>query len=102
MIFDDSLSAVDSKTEKNILHTLKTKMKDTTTILISHRISTIQHADQIIVLDGGKIIERGTHQTLLKIDGVYKKMHNQQLTGLNVHSPHSHDGKPIAIKRRNR
>jgi len=101
MIFDDSLSAVDSKTEKNILHTLKTKMKDNTTILISHRISTIQHADQIIVLDGGKIIERGTHQTLLRNDGIYKKMHNQQLTGLNVNPSHSH-GKPIAIKRRNR
>ncbi|MGN7296959.1 ABC transporter ATP-binding protein [Ferdinandcohnia sp. SAFN-114] len=101
MIFDDSLSAVDSKTEKNILHTLKTKMKDTTTILISHRISTIQHADQIIVLDGGKIIERGTHHALLRNDGVYKKMHNQQLTGLNVNPSHSH-GKPIAIKRRNR
>ncbi len=101
MIFDDSLSAVDSKTEKNILHTLKTKMKETTTILISHRISTIQHADQIIVLDQGKIIERGTHQTLLKNNGVYKKMHNQQLTGLNVH-PADSNGKPIAIKRRNR
>ncbi len=100
MIFDDSLSAVDSKTEKNILHTLKTNMKETTTILISHRISTIQHADQIIVLDGGKIIERGTHQTLLRNDGVYKKMHHQQLTGLNVNPSHSH-GKPIAIKRRN-
>lgn len=99
MIFDDSLSAVDSKTEKNILHTLKTKLKRSTTILISHRISTIQHADQIIVLDNGRIIEHGTHQTLIEKDGLYKKMYVQQTTGLSI-LPLPYKGKKLAIKRR--
>ncbi|WP_453995750.1 ABC transporter ATP-binding protein [Bacillus nitroreducens] len=99
MIFDDSLSAVDSKTEKNILHTLKTKLKRSTTILISHRISTIQHADQIIVLDNGRIIEHGTHQTLIEKDGLYKKMYVQQTTGLSIFPP-PYKGKKLAIKRR--
>lgn len=99
MIFDDSLSAVDSKTEKNILNTLKTKMKESTTILISHRISTIQHADQIIVLDSGKIVEHGTHPSLIEHDGIYKKMYVQQSSGLTIQLPHS-KGKKIAIKRR--
>ncbi|MCC3357132.1 ABC transporter ATP-binding protein [Bacillus sp. REN16] len=100
MIFDDSLSAVDSKTEKNILHTMKTKMKGSTTIIISHRISTIQHADQIIVLDKGKIIEHGTHESLLTKEGFYKKMYTQQLTGLHVQQPIDSQGKKFAIKRR--
>ncbi|MBT2654705.1 ABC transporter ATP-binding protein [Bacillus sp. ISL-18] len=82
IIFDDSLSAVDSKTEANILKTLRTEMKGRTSIIISHRISTIQEADQIIVLDKGEIVERGTHQSLLKGDGIYKKMYTQQITGL--------------------
>lgn len=99
MIFDDSLSAVDSKTEKNILHTLKTKLKRSTTILISHRISTIQHADQIIVLDNGRIIEHGTHQTLIEKEGLYKKMYVQQTTGLSI-LPLPYKGKKLAIKRR--
>ncbi|WP_449536513.1 ABC transporter ATP-binding protein [Ferdinandcohnia sp. Marseille-Q9671] len=102
MIFDDSLSAVDSKTEKNILHTIKTKMEGSTTIIISHRISTIQHADQIIVMDGGMIVERGTHKSLLSKNGIYKKMHVQQQTGLDLQQPLSSNGKKIAIKRRDR
>lgn len=78
MIFDDSLSAVDAKTEEKILHTLKTEMKDKTSIIISHRISTIQHADQIIIMEKGQIVERGTHETLLNKNGIYKNMYVQQ------------------------
>jgi len=104
IIFDDSLSAVDSKTEANILSTLRTEMKGRTSIIISHRISTIQDADQIIVLDKGEIVERGTHLSLLKEDGIYKKMYTQQITGLtSVQSkrPVIYE-KKIVIKRRGR
>ncbi|PMC40706.1 ABC transporter ATP-binding protein [Bacillus sp. UMB0899] len=78
MIFDDSLSAVDAKTEEKILHTLKTEMRGRTSIMISHRISTIQHADQIIVMEKGQIVEQGTHETLLRKNGIYKNMYMQQ------------------------
>jgi ATP-binding cassette, subfamily B, multidrug efflux pump len=99
IIFDDSLSAVDSKTESNILNTLRSQMKSRTTIIISHRISTIQEADQIIVLDKGEIVERGTHQSLLKENGIYKKMYTQQIT--EVSSP-SLNGSKIFLKKRRR
>lgn len=99
IIFDDSLSAVDSKTESNILNTLRTQMKSRTSIIISHRISTIQEADQIIVLDKGEIVERGTHQSLLKQDGIYKKMFTQQTTEFS--SP-TLNGRKILIKKRRR
>ncbi|PLS05326.1 ABC transporter ATP-binding protein [Neobacillus cucumis] len=102
IIFDDSLSAVDSKTETNILNTLRTEMKGRTSIIISHRISTIQEADQIIVLDQGEIVERGTHLSLLKEDGIYKKMYSQQtteLTFIQAKLPSIQERK-ILIKRR--
>ncbi len=102
IILDDSLSAVDSKTESNILKTLSTEMRGRTAIIISHRISTIQEADQIIVLEAGEIVERGTHQTLLKEEGIYKKMYAQQTTQhIPIHSkfPAVHERK-ILIKRR--
>lgn len=97
IIFDDSLSAVDSKTETKILNTLKTQMKSRTSIIISHRISTIKEADQIIVLDNGEIVERGTHQSLLKQDGIYQKMFTQQTTEFS--SP-TLNGRKILIKKR--
>jgi ATP-binding cassette, subfamily B, multidrug efflux pump len=99
IIFDDSLSAVDSKTETNILKTLRTQMKSRTSIIISHRISTIQEADQIIVLDKGEIVERGTHQSLLKQNGIYKNMFAQQITEFS--SP-TLNGRKILIKKRRR
>ncbi|MCM3724773.1 ABC transporter ATP-binding protein/permease [Neobacillus cucumis] len=102
MIFDHSLSAVDSKTEANILRTLRTEMKGRTSIIISHRISTIQDADQIIVMDNGEIVERGTHLTLLRENGIYKKMYDQQTTELTLVQskfPSIHERK-ILIKRR--
>lgn len=79
LIFDDSLSAVDTETESLILAELKKEMKNRTSIIISHRISTIQHADQIIVMDEGRIIERGDHAELVKQGGVYAKMYYHQL-----------------------
>ena len=79
LIFDDSLSAVDTKTEENILQNLKSISKDITTIIISHRISSIKNADTIIVLDKGKITQKGTHKELLLAKGYYKDIYTQQL-----------------------
>ena len=80
LILDDSLSAVDAKTENIILENLKEERKGKTTIITAHRLSAIVHADLIIVMDNGKIIERGTHDELLAKDGWYKETYsNQQL-----------------------
>jgi ATP-binding cassette subfamily B multidrug efflux pump len=79
LILDDSLSAVDTQTEERILTRLRDVMEGRTTILISHRVSTVQNADQIIVLRDGKIIERGTHDQLLTSDGYYADLHRKQL-----------------------
>ena len=79
LILDDSLSAVDTKTEESILTHLKEASKDITTILIAHRLSTIQHADEIIVLDDGAIVERGTHAELLEQNGIYMDLYQKQL-----------------------
>lgn len=102
IIFDDSLSAVDSKTESIILNTMRSEMKSRTSIIISHRISTIQEADQIILLDQGEIVESGTHQSLLKKNGIYKKMFAQQTTDLSfAHSSFPPlNGRKILIKKR--
>lgn len=78
MILDDSLSAVDAKTEEEILSGLRSLRDDQTTIIIAHRLSSLMHADEIIVLDDGKVAERGTHAELLKNDGWYKEMYNKQ------------------------
>jgi ATP-binding cassette subfamily B protein len=79
LIFDDSLSAVDTRTEEEILNNLGRKMAGRTTILIAHRVSTIKNADQILVLDEGKIVERGTHESLLEERGNYFELYERQL-----------------------
>ena len=79
LIFDDCLSAVDTETEEKILAHLKDLMNGKTTVIISHRVSSVKHADQIIVLDKGSIIERGTHEALLKLDGAYASLYQKQL-----------------------
>ena len=79
LILDDSLSAVDTKTEEKILEGLKQIMKNRTSIIIAHRISTIKDADEIIVLDEGKIIERGTHEQLVALNGLYNSIYQKQL-----------------------
>jgi ATP-binding cassette subfamily B protein len=80
LIFDDSLSAVDSVTDAKIRANLKKHFDGATVIIISHRITTIMHADNIIVLEGGKIIESGTNEQLLQQDGEYKKIYDLQMS----------------------
>ncbi len=79
LIFDDCLSAVDTKTENIILSNIKSESKKTTCIIISHRISTIKHVDKIIVLKKGEIVEKGTHDQLIKLKGIYSEMNVKQL-----------------------
>ena len=79
LIFDDCLSAVDTETEERILNNLKEVIDKRTTLIISHRVSSVKNADDIIVLDGGEIVERGTHDELMKAEGYYKSMYDQQL-----------------------
>ncbi|WP_282073833.1 ABC transporter ATP-binding protein [Polaribacter atrinae] len=79
LIFDDCLSAVDTETEEKILSNLERISKNITTFIISHRISSAKNADKIIVLDQGKIIQQGTHNQLIAIEGYYKDLYDQQL-----------------------
>lgn len=78
LILDDSLSAVDTHTEESILKELASVMKDRTTFLISHRISTVALSDFVIVLERGKIIQQGPHEELLQQEGLYKELHEKQ------------------------
>ncbi len=79
LILDDSLSAVDTKTENTILNSLKEIMRDRTTVIISHRVSSAKLADKILVLDDGVIVEQGTNESLLAQSGVYKELYDKQL-----------------------
>jgi ATP-binding cassette subfamily B protein len=78
LILDDALSAVDAKTEEAILHNLKEFRQDKTTIIAAHRLSSVMHAKEILVIDEGKIVERGTHEELLALNGWYGRMWDKQ------------------------
>lgn len=78
LILDDSLSAVDASTEESIIRALKETRKDKTTIISAHRLSAIQHADLILVLDDGEVVERGRHEELMLLEGWYASMYQQQ------------------------
>ena len=79
LIFDDCLSAVDTETEDIILTNLQEVMKDKTSIIISHRVSSVKNADTILVLHEGEIIEQGTHEELIEVKGNYYQTYQNQL-----------------------
>ncbi|MEC8133960.1 MAG: ATP-binding cassette domain-containing protein, partial [Bacteroidota bacterium] len=79
LLLDDCLSAVDTETEKEILNNLNKITKNRTTLIVSHRISSVKNADHIIVLELGKIIQQGTHNQLISKDGYYKALYEKQL-----------------------
>lgn len=84
LVLDDSLSAVDTHTENVILNNLSRIMQGKTSIIISHRVSSAKLADKIVVLDGGKIVETGTHESLMALNGVYFELHEKQLKSEEV------------------
>ena len=79
LILDDALSAVDTYTEEEILSRLQVVMRQRTSIIVSHRVSTVRDADEILVLDAGHIAERGTHDQLIRQNGLYAELHRKQL-----------------------
>jgi ATP-binding cassette subfamily B protein len=79
LVLDDALSAVDTYTEEEILSRLKSVMRQRTSIIVSHRISTVRHADRIFVLERGRIVERGTHDELVRHGGIYADLYRKQL-----------------------
>ena len=80
MVFDDSLSAVDAETDALIRQELHKNLGDSTVILIAHRITTLMHADCILVMDKGEIAEIGTHEELMEKNGIYRKIYDMQMT----------------------
>lgn len=80
LILDDCLSALDNETEEKIILSLKSILKNTTTIITSHRLSSVQNLNEIIVLDKGKIIQKGNHELLINQNGYYKDVYSKQLT----------------------
>ncbi len=91
MIFDDSLSAVDAETDAKIRASLKENVGDATVILIAHRITTLMNADQIIVMDQGRIAERGTHEQLLEKNGIYRRIYDLQMQQSEVEEEADHE-----------
>lgn len=86
MVFDDSLSAVDAETDAKIRHALKEHTGDSTVILIAHRITTLMNADNIIVLDKGRIVQQGTHEELIRQEGIYKRIYELQVNASTIGS----------------
>jgi ATP-binding cassette subfamily B protein len=74
LILDDALSAVDTQTESHILEALRRRRGHHTTLLIAHRLSTLQHADEILVLEHGRVVQRGTHEQLMNVEGMYRRL----------------------------
>jgi ATP-binding cassette subfamily B protein len=78
LLLDDCLSSVDTYTEEAILRELMAVMKSRTSVLVSHRVSTVRHADEIVVLDEGRVAEQGTHEALLALGGIYAELYRRQ------------------------
>ena len=96
-IFDDSFSALDYKTDVTLRHALAEKTRESTVLIVAQRISTILHAEQILVLDDGKIVGKGTHAELLKNCEVYREIAESQLSRAELESAVQTDGKEEKI-----
>lgn len=79
LVLDEATANIDTETESLITQALETLMEGRTTIMVAHRLSTIQHADKILVMHKGEVMESGSHQELLAKDGMYKKLYDLQL-----------------------
>lgn len=95
IVFDEATSALDSKTEQEILEALREVSRGRTTLVIAHRLSTIVDSDEIVVLDAGRVAERGTHWELLRKDGLYAAMWQRQAEGADA----GRDGSPLQMAR---
>ena len=78
LLLDDCFSSVDTETEENILGALREERRGRTTLLVSHRVSTVRHADRIVILEDGRIVEEGSHAELLRLDGFYANLDRVQ------------------------
>jgi ABC-type multidrug transport system fused ATPase/permease subunit len=78
LLLDDSLSAVDTRTEQRILKALRAHQSNRSTIIIAHRTTSVEHADEIVVLDRGRVVQRGDHATLVRQGGIYADMVRRQ------------------------
>ena len=97
LILDDSLSAVDTDTESRILDSLKQRRAQQTTIIVAHRLSSVMHADKILMLDKGRVVQQGTHEELSSEKGIYRKLCEIQgaIQQQIEHDLHSIDGVPL-------
>jgi ATP-binding cassette subfamily B multidrug efflux pump len=86
LILDEATSSVDTRTEVLIQHAMRELMRGRTTFVIAHRLSTIRNADLILMLEHGRIVERGTHHELLKADGHYAALYHSQFAGRVAHA----------------
>jgi ATP-binding cassette subfamily B protein len=83
LILDEATSNVDTRTEQQIQAAMRQLMQDKTCFVIAHRLSTIRSADHILVLDGGKVVEQGSHESLMAAGGVYRKLYESQFDAVS-------------------
>ena len=99
LILDDSLSSVDTQTEKLIQEALDKLMEGRTTFVIAHRLSTVRRADLIVVMDKGRIAQRGTHKELLESGGLYREIYDLQLSQRDHFADEMEQLEPVSVQK---